>query len=67
VTTIKTNLGKQRGMVRNICDLGRVVIPKEYRRILGIENVSPIEISLYDDDTVTIRKYTPDMKEGGKD
>ena len=35
---------KATGIVRRIDDLGRVIIPKEIRRTLGIEEGDPLEI-----------------------
>lgn len=32
------------GLVRNVDDLGRIVIPKEYRQKLGIKIGQPMEI-----------------------
>ncbi len=45
-----------RGLIRNTDNLGRVVIPKEIRDILGISKNTPLEIFL-DDDNVIIRRY----------
>lgn len=45
------------GMIRRIDDLGRVVIPKEVRKLLGVEAGDPVEISVEPDGTVTLRKY----------
>ena len=35
---------KSTGIVRNLDELGRIVIPKEIRKKLGIEQKDPIEI-----------------------
>jgi transcriptional pleiotropic regulator of transition state genes len=35
---------KSTGIVRNIDELGRVVVPKEIRKKLGISNTDPVEI-----------------------
>ena len=43
---------KATGIVRRIDDLGRVVIPKEIRRILRIREVEPDDIEV--SDTVTV-------------
>lgn len=40
---------KPTGIVRRIDDLGRVVIPKEQRRILGVAEGDPLELFLYED------------------
>ena len=51
---------KATGIVRRIDDLGRVVIPKEVRRTMGIREGDPLEIYLNDEDnTVCFRKYVP--------
>lgn len=47
---------KSTGMVRRIDYLGRVVIPKEIRRNLCIQEMDPLEIFV-DGDTVVLRKY----------
>lgn len=49
---------KATGMVRNVDNLGRVVIPKEIRRTLGIDELDPVEIFV-DGDKVVLRKYQP--------
>jgi AbrB family looped-hinge helix DNA binding protein len=46
------------GIVRKIDDLGRVVIPAEYRRVLGIKEGDELEIGL-ENDRVTIRPRYP--------
>lgn len=47
---------KATGIVRRIDDLGRIVIPKEIRRSLGIEVGEPLEIFV-DDEKVIFQKY----------
>ena len=47
---------KPTGIVRRVDDLGRVVIPKEIRRTLGIKEGEPLEIYT-DEDTVCFKKY----------
>lgn len=49
---------KATGIVRRIDDLGRVVIPKEIRRSLGIREGDPLEIYV-DSDGIIFRPYTP--------
>lgn len=49
---------KATGIVRRIDDLGRVVIPKELRRTLGIKEGDPVEFFV-DGELITIRKYSP--------
>jgi len=49
---------KATGIVRKVDDLGRVVIPKELRRTLGIENGDPLEI-FTNGNQVVLQKYVP--------
>lgn len=49
---------KGTGIVRKIDDLGRIVLPIELRRTLGIEIKDPIEIFV-DDDRIILKKYSP--------
>jgi transcriptional pleiotropic regulator of transition state genes len=49
---------KATGIVRCIDNLGRVVIPKELRRTLGINEFDPLEIFV-DGQNVVLRKYVP--------
>lgn len=44
------------GMVRNVDELGRIVIPKEMRRRLGIGNNDPVDISI-EGDRIVLEKY----------
>ena len=53
---------KATGIVRRVDDLGRVVIPKEIRRNLGIHEGDPLEIFLHED-CICFRKYTTDKLE----
>lgn len=46
------------GIVRRVDDLGRIVIPKELRRSLCIEEGDPLEIYV-DSDQVILKKYEP--------
>ena len=50
---------KATGVVRRIDDLGRVVIPKEIRKILRIKEGSPLEIFTDKDGNVILKKYSP--------
>ncbi len=56
---------KATGIVRRIDDLGRIVIPKEIRRTLKIQEGSPLEIYTNSDGDIIFRKYSPvgEMKE----
>lgn len=49
---------KATGIVRRIDDLGRVVIPKEIRRTMGVNEGDPLEIFV-DGQQVILRKYSP--------
>lgn len=48
---------KATGIIRRVDDLGRVVIPREIRRTLGIKENDPMEIYTDNDGGVTFRKY----------
>ncbi len=50
---------KATGIVRRIDDLGRVVIPKEIRRVLRIREGDPLEIFTEKDGEVVFKKYSP--------
>lgn len=47
---------KSTGIVRNIDDLGRVVVPKEMRNKMGIKNSDPVEIYV-EGDKIILKKY----------
>lgn len=47
------------GIIRRIDDLGRVVIPKEIRRTMGIREGDPLEIYTDKDGCVIFKKYSP--------
>ena len=49
---------KSTGIVRHIDELGRIVVPKELRRKLGIANTDPVEIYC-EDDKIILKKYDP--------
>ena len=49
---------KSTGMVRKVDELGRVVLPKEIRNVLGIEPKTPLEIFI-DGDKLVLKKYEP--------
>ncbi len=50
---------KATGIVRRIDDLGRVVIPKEIRRVLRIREGDPLEIYTDRNGEVIFKKYSP--------
>ncbi len=47
------------GIVRRIDDLGRVVVPKEIRRILKIREGDPLEIYTDKEGEIILKKYSP--------
>ena len=47
------------GIVRRIDDLGRVVVPKEIRRILRIREGDPLEIYTDKEGEIILKKYSP--------
>ncbi|WP_031516403.1 AbrB/MazE/SpoVT family DNA-binding domain-containing protein [Desulfofalx alkaliphila] len=49
---------KSTGIVRKVDELGRVVIPIELRRTLGIEEKDALEIYV-DNEKIILRKYEP--------
>lgn len=52
---------KSTGMVRKVDELGRVVIPIELRRSLGISEKDPLEIFV-EEDKIVLTKYAPDAE-----
>lgn len=52
---------KSTGIVRRIDDLGRVVIPKEARRTLGIREGDPLEMCV-ENGAIVYRKYYPESE-----
>ena len=57
------------GIVRKVDELGRIVIPKEIKRTLNIEEGDPLEIFV-DGEQIILKKYEPDNEcifcRGGK-
>lgn len=51
---------KSTGIVRKVDELGRVVIPIELRRTLGINEKDALEIYV-DDDRIVLKKYKANM------
>lgn len=49
---------KSTGIVRNIDELGRVVIPKEMRRNMGISSTDPFEIYV-EDGKIILERFEP--------
>lgn len=48
---------KATGIVRRVDDWGRIVIPKEIRRQLGISDGTPMEL-FTDKESIVFKKYT---------
>lgn len=53
---------KNTGIVRRLDELGRVVLPKELRDTMGLENRARIEIHV-DADAIVLKKYNPKVME----
>ena len=49
---------KSTGIIRRIDDLGRIVIPKEIRRVLGVSEGDPMEMYT-EAGAVVLKKYNP--------
>ncbi|NSW92088.1 MAG: AbrB/MazE/SpoVT family DNA-binding domain-containing protein [Firmicutes bacterium] len=49
---------KETGIIREVDELGRVVIPMELRKVLNINNKTPLEI-FTEGSTIILRKYNP--------
>lgn len=56
-TTANTT-AKSTGIVRKLDELGRVTLPIELRRNMGIDERDPIEIYT-EDDKIILKKYEP--------
>ncbi len=51
---------KATGIIRQIDELGRIVVPKELRRAMRIHEKDPFEIFTDNDGSIILKKYTPD-------
>ena len=49
---------KSTGIVRKVDSLGRIVLPIELRRVMGIKTKDPVEIFV-DSDKIVLRAYQP--------
>lgn len=49
---------KTTGIVRKMDELGRIVLPVEIRRTLGIEERDPLEIYM-EGDSIILKKHSP--------
>ena len=55
------------GVVRKLDELGRITLPIELRRNLGVGDKDPLEIFV-DEDTILLKKYNPaDISTGEMD
>ena len=52
---------KATGIIRRVDDLGRIVIPKDIRRAIGIREGEPLEIFIGGDDTICFRKFKTNL------
>lgn len=50
---------KATGIVRRIDDLGRIVVPKEIRKVLRIREGDPLEIFTNTEGEIVLKKYSP--------
>ena len=53
---------KATAIIRKVDNLGRILIPREIRRILGIKEFDPMEIFINGEDII-IRKYKEESEE----
>ncbi len=50
---------KSTGIVRKVDELGRIVLPKELRNTLNINEKDPLEIYVDEDNKIVLKKYEP--------
>lgn len=50
---------KSTGIVRKVDELGRIVLPKELRMTLNINEKDPLQIFVDDDGRIILQKYEP--------
>lgn len=48
---------KVNGIIRRVDDLGRVVIPREFRRTMGVEEGDPMEMYINEDGNLVVKRY----------
>jgi looped-hinge helix DNA binding domain, AbrB family len=53
------NKMKSTGIVRKVDELGRIVLPKELRITLNINEKDPLEIFVDEDGKIILKKYEP--------
>jgi transcriptional pleiotropic regulator of transition state genes len=58
---------KTTGIVRHVDDLGRIVIPIEIRKRMGLGEKDPLEISVHDDVIMLARPESSCVFCGGRD
>lgn len=58
IVQMKGGLMKAIGIVRKIDSIGRIVMPKEARTMLGMSELEPVEMYV-DNDGLVIKKYQP--------
>ena len=49
---------KSLGIIRRVDELGRIVLPVETRKLMGLENRDGVEIFV-EDDRIILKKYQP--------
>lgn len=54
----KRQNGKIRGVLRKVSNNGQICVPIEFRRWLGIVPTDKVEIFLYSNDEIRIKKFT---------
>lgn len=52
---------KPTGIIRRVDDLGRIVIPKEIRRTVKIQEGMPLEIYVDNNNMICLKKYSIDV------
>jgi len=55
ISMVRREIMKSTGIIRKVDDLGRIVLPIELRRSLGIGEQDPLEIFVQDD-SIVLRK-----------
>lgn len=50
---------RRTGMVRRIDDIGRIVIPKELRKMLKIVEGQPMELFIDNENNIILKQYNP--------
>ncbi len=50
---------ESRGIIRRVDELGRIVLPREMRKMLNVKEGSRLEIGIVDNDKFLLSKYSP--------